>query len=266
MKERRYKPEVESLEQRTQPRAEWQSALAPPGIVNDSPAQTRPLQNPPLPAQVLAESHFHSQTDRWDDAEFYPLWKSIAEKNSAQTARPTASPDQGLKYLIHYANKSIRNSKFIHDNDREDLLQEIFMEWRKGVDDFDQALPQLLDADSAERGLLRDSVYRVFGRYRYHQKMNAQRLLGEIDVPAPDSPRVQENRDFTLDLQQWMESLPRLEKQVVQLYYFQNMTMEKIGAEVGLPKQRISEIHRRALERHPDFEFQSEAPVGHSVT
>ncbi|HEX3314547.1 MAG TPA: sigma-70 family RNA polymerase sigma factor [Gemmataceae bacterium] len=162
-----------------------------------------------------------------------------------------APQQEGLKYLLNYANKSIRKNRGVAEQDRDDLLHEIYMEWWVCVGFEVAALPKLLASESPERQSLRESIYRVFGRYRYH--LTARRTE-ELDAGACLDPETlaEGNRDFVLDLDAWLGQLPTLEAKIIDLYYFQHKTMEEIGAELGLAKQRISEIHKRALSRHPN--------------
>jgi len=160
------------------------------------------------------------------------------------------SAQDGLRYLFNYASKSIRKNRAIAEHDRDDLLHEIYLEWWVCVGFESAALPRLLAADSFERKSLRESIYRVFGRHRYHKTAHRTQELSETDGSVTSD--LDENRDFTIDLDKWLERLPDAEAKVIDLYYFQHKTMEEIGAELGLAKQRVSEIHKRALARHPD--------------
>lgn len=159
---------------------------------------------------------------------------------------------EGLRYLLNYANKSIRKNRGVPEQDRDDVLHEIYMEWWVCVGFEVAALPRLLDSESPERRSLRESVYRVFGRYRYHQTAHRTSDLAEGECPDPDTLAGAEGRDFSLDLDEWLSRLPDVEGKIIDLYYFQHKTMEEIGAELGLAKQRVSEMHKKALSRHPD--------------
>jgi RNA polymerase sigma factor (sigma-70 family) len=158
---------------------------------------------------------------------------------------------EGLAYLLNYANKSIRKNRGVAEQDRDDLLHEIYMEWWVCVGFEVAALPRLLESESPERQSLRESIYRVFGRYRYHLTARRTEELDATQCLDPDTAGPGGNLDFVMDLDAWLGKLPTLEAKIIDLYYFQHKTMEEIGAELGLAKQRISEIHKRALSRHP---------------
>lgn len=157
---------------------------------------------------------------------------------------------EGLRYLFNYASKSIRKNRAISEQDRDDLLHDIYMEWWICSGFEVAALPKLLDSESSERQSLRESIYRVFGRYRYRQSAHRTAELAEGDAFSDDTPEM--TRDFSIDLQKWVDSLPSIEAKIIDLYYFQHKTMDEIGAEIGMAKQRVSEIHKRALAKHPD--------------
>jgi len=157
---------------------------------------------------------------------------------------------EGLRYLFNYANKSIRRNRGVSEQDRDDLLHDIYMEWWICTGFEVAALPKLLESESPERRSLRESIYRVFGRYRYHQTAHRTNELGESDALATGA--AEDARDFALDLKKWLNGLPDLEAKIIDLYYFQHKTMDEIGAEIGMAKQRVSEIHKRALAKHPD--------------
>ena len=156
----------------------------------------------------------------------------------------------GLKYLFNYASKSIRRNRGVSEQDRDDLLHDIYMEWWICTGFEVASLPKLLETDSTERQSLRESIYRVFGRYRYHQTAHRTGDLENDELLAIHDP--QGTRDFSLDLKNWLATLPNLEAKIIDLYYFQHKTMDEIGAEMGLAKQRVSEIHKRAIAKHPD--------------
>jgi RNA polymerase sigma factor FliA len=77
------------------------------------------------------------------------------------------------------------------------------------------------------------------------------------DLPAPEYPSAPETQPdhmcareqlrFVLD--QAMTTLPDRYKQVVVLYYTNEMTMKEIGSVLGINESRVSQIHKSALEK-----------------
>jgi RNA polymerase sigma factor for flagellar operon FliA len=102
-----------------------------------------------------------------------------------------------------------------------------------------------------------------------------QKLLGEIDsleissfsMESPEDggeedlssevPAGEEVNPFKLCLEQEMRSLlvaaiselPEREKQVLSLYYYEELTMKEVGAVLGVGESRVSQIHSLAMSR-----------------
>ena len=70
-------------------------------------------------------------------------------------------------------------------------------------------------------------------------------LGSEADNPYHDSER----SDARGRLSEAIGALPDREKQIVSLYYFQEMTFKEIGLILGVTEQRVSQIHARAMLR-----------------
>lgn len=83
--------------------------------------------------------------------------------------------------------------------------------------------------------------------------------LDEGSLPAalvpsePDAPDMAyekaETRDRVLAA---IQSLPWRERKVVGLYYYGELTMKQIGAEIGVNESRVSQLHARAIRRLRD--------------
>jgi RNA polymerase sigma factor for flagellar operon FliA len=102
---------------------------------------------------------------------------------------------------------------------------------------------------------------------RWHQMMLDMRNVGLIsantrsnehdELPAPDfpgSPEMQPDNMCAKEqlrgvLDQAMGVLPERYKQVVVLYYTNDMTMKEIGGVLGINESRVSQIHKSALEK-----------------
>jgi RNA polymerase sigma factor for flagellar operon FliA len=67
------------------------------------------------------------------------------------------------------------------------------------------------------------------------------------EPPSPDkSYEQQEVRDR---IRAAIAALPPRERRVVSLYYFGEVTMKEIGAEIGVNESRVSQLHARAIQR-----------------
>src|SRR5262249_39559560 len=73
-------------------------------------------------------------------------------------------------------------------------------------------------------------------------------------VPSePDSPDVAYQKAETRDrVRAAIQSLPVRERKVIGLYYYGEVTMKQIGAEIGVNESRVSQLHARAIRRLPD--------------
>jgi len=70
-------------------------------------------------------------------------------------------------------------------------------------------------------------------------------------VPSePDSPAVAYEKRETRDrVRTAIQGLPWRERKVIGLYYYGEITMKEIGAEIGVNESRVSQLHARAIKR-----------------
>src|SRR3984893_2546382 len=70
-------------------------------------------------------------------------------------------------------------------------------------------------------------------------------------VPSePDAPDTAYEKGETRDrIRAAIQSLPWRERKVIGLYYYGEVTMKQIGAEIGVKKSRVSQLHARAIRR-----------------
>src|SRR5438067_5288738 len=73
-------------------------------------------------------------------------------------------------------------------------------------------------------------------------------------VPSePDAPHAMYERLETRDrVRAAIQSLPWRERKVIGLYYYGEVTMKQIGAEIGVNESRVSQLHARAIRRLRD--------------
>jgi RNA polymerase sigma factor FliA len=67
------------------------------------------------------------------------------------------------------------------------------------------------------------------------------------EQPAPD--RVYESSETKERVRRAIASLPARERKVIALYYYRDVTMKQIGAEIGVNESRVSQLHARAIQR-----------------
>ncbi len=80
--------------------------------------------------------------------------------------------------------------------------------------------------------------------------------LDETSLPAalvpsePESPdSAYERSEVKERIRDAMATLPERERRLVSLYYFGDVTMKQIGAELGVNESRVSQLHARAIQR-----------------
>jgi RNA polymerase sigma factor FliA len=78
--------------------------------------------------------------------------------------------------------------------------------------------------------------------------------LPTVLVPSePDSPdRAYEKAETRDRVRLAIQSLPWRERKVIGLYYYGEVTMKAIGAEIGVNESRVSQLHARAIRRLRD--------------
>src|SRR6266849_371614 len=73
-------------------------------------------------------------------------------------------------------------------------------------------------------------------------------------VPSePDAPDTAYEKSETRDrIRAAIRTLPTRERKVIGLYYYGEVTMKQIGAEIGVNESRVSQLHARAIRRLRD--------------
>jgi hypothetical protein len=73
-------------------------------------------------------------------------------------------------------------------------------------------------------------------------------------IPSePDAPDAAYEKSETRDrVRAAIQSLPWRERKVIGLYYYGEVTMKQIGAEIGVNESRVSQLHARAIRRLRD--------------
>jgi RNA polymerase sigma factor for flagellar operon FliA len=72
-------------------------------------------------------------------------------------------------------------------------------------------------------------------------------VLVPSEPEAPDS--AYERSEVKARIRNAMSTLPARERRLVSLYYFGDVTMKEIGAELGVNESRVSQLHARAIQR-----------------
>jgi RNA polymerase sigma factor for flagellar operon FliA len=72
-------------------------------------------------------------------------------------------------------------------------------------------------------------------------------VLVPSEPPAPDT--AYENQEMKERIGRAIATLPPRERRLISLYYYGDVTMKEIGAELGVNESRVSQLHARAVQR-----------------
>ena len=92
--------------------------------------------------------------------------------------------------------------------------------------------------------------------------------LPAVLVPAkPERPDLQYERDEVRNrVRNAIATLPAREQRVIGLYYYNEVTMKDIGAELGVNESRVSQLHARAIRRLREALGAEITPMGAEIT
>jgi hypothetical protein len=183
-----------------------------------------------------------------DSDELDKIFHSAAQPLLAQ-AKGTSSDgaDAVWRFISNYCKKAIHNDELKYGSlvDHEDLVHQVYVEWREQVGNDSASLANLTNKDSTERQVLRKTVRRVLDHARY-ESSKQRRMVEFSDQPAPVNSADQDWIELQLDWSSGRLQLGPREKQMLQMRR-EGKTFEEIGAEMGLIKQRVSEMYNAAL-------------------
>ena len=88
-----------------------------------------------------------------------------------------------------------------------------------------------------------------------HEEKTAQEIpdpLATLADPADSPETVVEKEQLHQVVAEAIHLLPRRERAVLSLYYYQQRTMQEIGQELGVKQGRVSQLHSQAIQRLRD--------------
>ena len=88
-------------------------------------------------------------------------------------------------------------------------------------------------------------------------------VLLPSEPPSPD--RVYEQSEVKDRVRAAIATLPPRERRIIGLYYFGEVTMKQIGAEIGVNESRVSQLHARAMQRLRKALTPAQAPTVEQV-
>jgi RNA polymerase sigma factor for flagellar operon FliA len=85
------------------------------------------------------------------------------------------------------------------------------------------------------------------------EHMDESSLPAALVPSEPDAPdAAYEKAEMRDHVRAAIQSLPWRERKVIGLYYYGEVTMKQIGAEIGVNESRVSQLHARAIRRLKD--------------
>ena len=109
------------------------------------------------------------------------------------------------------------------------------------------------DEKRLSRTIVRINTIEATSPLNTGEHMDESSLPTALVPSEPESPDVVYERCETRDrVRTAIQSLPWRERKVIGLYYYGELTMKHIGAEIGVNESRVSQLHARAIRRLRD--------------
>lgn len=120
---------------------------------------------------------------------------------------------------------------------------------------------KMVTFESCAKQRIEESILNWASRGRYKQMEQATRGSTKVLNIAPSAPKIPGKSELQLEstssinemtramLSVATKTLPEPYQKVVFLYYSNEMTMKEIGTILGVPENKVSEMHRAALEQ-----------------
>ena len=109
------------------------------------------------------------------------------------------------------------------------------------------------DEKRLSRTIVRINTIEATSPLNTGEHMDESSLPTALVPSEPESPDAAYERCETRDrVRAAIQSLPWRERKVIGLYYYGEVTMKHIGAEIGVNESRVSQLHARAIRRMRD--------------
>jgi len=106
------------------------------------------------------------------------------------------------------------------------------------------------DEKRLSRTIVRINTIEATSPLNTGEHMDESSLPTALVPSEPESPDAAYERCETRDrVRTAIQSLPWRERKVIGLYYYGEVTMKHIGAEIGVNESRVSQLHARAIQR-----------------
>src|SRR5665648_743025 len=93
-----------------------------------------------------------------------------------------------------------------------------------------------------------DKVRELWERYKYQGDQAS--LIDTLEDPKSKDPsRMLDLSEMKARLAAAIDALPKREKIVIALYYYESLTLREIGEVLGVTESRVSQLHTKAILR-----------------
>lgn len=107
-----------------------------------------------------------------------------------------------------------------------------------------------VDPAQLERTIVRINTIESTSPLAHAEEFEEGSLPPVLAPPEPAQPdRLYESAEMRSRVRAAIDALPPREKKIISQYYFSEITMKEIGAEIGVNESRVSQLHARAVER-----------------
>ena len=145
--------------------------------------------------------------------------------------------------------RGVRRQRRELETAREELRREL------GAEPSLADLAKRVGSDEARLGrtIVRINTIEATSPLNTGEHMDESSLPTALVPSEPESPDAAYERCETRDrVRAAIQSLPWRERKVIGLYYYGEVTMKHIGAEIGVNESRVSQLHARAIRRMRD--------------
>ncbi|MBQ9228120.1 MAG: sigma-70 family RNA polymerase sigma factor [Eubacterium sp.] len=146
--------------------------------------------------------------------------------------------DQSFDKIYEQYGKMLYRTAFLYlgnADDTEDILQEVFIKYLTARPEFNGS-----DHERAWLLLVTRNACRNFVK---------KSRKGNVSLEEYDAPAYSADRDERLDILRKVTALPPKYKEVIILFYYNGLTIEEIGALLGLSRSAVKMRLKRGKEK-----------------
>jgi len=193
----------------------------------------------------------------YEDKDIYDLVNKYKNTKDRDTAEQLINKyDKLIHSILHKYSRRYN----IPQDKSDDILQESYLKFLEKLYDYNPEMGKLSTyAYSTIDGLVRNSVTRKTELDKHTLRlmpevslddMHRRKSPSDLSPPAIEQYRepTPEQNDLSNDLKDSVRKLKDPEKSIVESYFFGGKTLEDIGRDIGVSKQRIQQVLSNAID------------------